>query len=515
MAHFWLIAASTSVICYVATWGARFIAPKIGYLDAPDGGRKTHQRATPLLGGLAIGLSFALGVVAIMLTTTPFEFAENRRFVLGLLIGSFLYSCLGLWDDRWSIRARYKFLLQIGAAIPFVILGPAITKLNLLGLQLELGVLAVPFTVFWIVSCVNIVNLIDGMDGLATSIALIVAITLAILSFSLGQTGLAAIGLLFSASLVGFLFHNWPPAKIFLGDAGSLTIGFVIGALSTGSALKTATGFVLIFPAVLLAIPIVDTALAIVRRKLMGQGIGDGDRGHIHHRLQDRGFSKVRSLMVISGLCVAMALAVIVARYTKSDWLALVLGLTFLIVSIRIRVLGFHELNLASRSLRILMQVTRSALTGLRTKMSSMRLAADGPRNASLLWDLVESKSQAAGAFAVELVIEDSLTGDRNVLQRWSRGEETSGNGTSGVGSAAWDICYRVKRDEDTLLAFTARGACIDDQQQQDFESLAHLSTEICECWPVERAEILSIEDHFPASPDDSKQQVAIDRQAA
>ena len=147
--------------------------------------------------------------------------------------------------------------------------------------------------------------------------------------------------------------------------------------------------------------------------------------------------------------------------------------------------------------------------------MSSMRLATDGIRNASLLWDLVESKSQAAGAFAVELVIEDSLTGGRNVLQRWSRGEETSGDDASCVGSAAWDLCYRVKRDEDTLLAFTARGTCVDGQQQQAFESLAHLSTEICECWPVERAEILSIEDHFPASTDDSKQHVAIDRQAA
>ena len=132
----------------------------------------------------------------------------------------------GLWDDWSPIRARYKFILQIAATIPFVVLGPSIESLQCLGVRLELGMMAVPFTIFWIVSCANILNLIDGMDGLASSVGLIASATLATLFLSLNHLALATVGFVFVACLCGFLLHNWPPAKIFLGDSGSLTIGF-------------------------------------------------------------------------------------------------------------------------------------------------------------------------------------------------------------------------------------------------------------------------------------------------
>ena len=495
MSSIWVIAASTTVVAYLVTWAARCLAPKIGFLDAPDGAQKVHQHATPLLGGAAVYFSFAVGIAVLLLSDGNFaQETGSRSFLFGIMLSGGLFCCLGLCDDRWPLRARYKFLLQIVAAIPFVLLGTSIAKIHLLGMEVDLGIMAIPFTIFWIVSCVNIVNLIDGMDGLAATIGLIAATTLALLSLWLGQTSLAAIGFLFAASLFGFLFHNWPPARIFLGDAGSLTIGFVIGALSTGGALKTATGFVLIFPTVLLAIPIADTALAIVRRKLMGRGIGDGDRGHIHHRLQERGLSKVNSLLVITGLCVAMAVVVLIAGQIQSDWLALVLGSAILSAGFLGRILGYHELHLANRSLRIVLQVARNSAAGLKSKMSSMRLTASGVRNSGLLWELVETKAKLAGAIEVKLAVEDLPSQTHNVVRRWSHPE------TNPEVMATWEINYCVVRSCDAQVVFAARGSCKVEEEQQAFEMLAHLCSEICKGWPIDSPAILSMSDHFSES---------------
>lgn len=491
MSSLWVIAASTVVLAYLVTWAARPFARKIGFLDAPDGAKKTHQHATPLLGGAAVFIAFTVSVLLLLFTSDYFAAAASRNFLFGIMLSGGLYCCLGLYDDRWPLRARHKFLLQIVATIPFVALGTSIAKLHLLGMELNLGFMAIPFTIFWIVSCVNVVNLMDGMDGLAATIGLVASTTLALLSLSLGQTTLAPIGFLFAASLCGFLFHNWPPARIFLGDAGSLLIGFVIAALSTGGALKTATGFVLIFPTVLLAIPIADTALAIVRRKLMGQGIGDGDRGHIHHRLQERGLSKVNSLLVIVGLCVAMAAVVLVAGHIQNDWLALVLGSAILTAGFLGRILGFHELHLASRSIQIVLQVARHSVDGLRARMSSMRLAASGSRHSGSLWELVEAKAKLAGAIEVELTVEDVPSETQNVVRRWVRPEARS------VGTATWNIRYCVIRSRDARVLVAAKGYSMAEEGQQAFESLAQLCTEICRGWPVDSPAILSISNHF------------------
>ena len=141
--------------------------------------------------------------------------------------------------------------------------------------------------------------------------------------------------------------------------------------------------------------------------------------------------------------------------------------------------------------------------------MSSMRLTTSGTRNSTLLWELVEAKAQSAGAFEVELVIEDAPTGARNIVRSWSCTESEQ------LGIRIWDIRYRVRRDKDVHLAFTARGSCADDQQQQAFESLAHLSSEICQSWPTDTPAILSIEDHLPVLAEDTNQSAVLERQAA
>jgi UDP-GlcNAc:undecaprenyl-phosphate GlcNAc-1-phosphate transferase len=487
-----LIAASTFVLAYALTWAARWLAPQLGFIDKPDGGRKNHRKATPLLGGVAIYLAFAIGMTAIFLGTNVWsQSPTHSTFSLALLISGALFCGLGLWDDWSPIRARYKFILQIAATIPFIVLGPSIESLQCLGVRLELGMMAVPFTIFWIVSCANILNLIDGMDGLASSVGLIASATLATLFLSLNHLALATVGFVFVACLCGFLLHNWPPAKIFLGDSGSLTIGFVVGALSAGGALKTATGFVLIFPIVLLGIPILDTALAIFRRKLMGQSIGDADYGHIHHRLQQRGLSKLQALLVIIGLCSAMAIAVIVAGRMRSEWFALAFGGAVLLAMVVGRVFGFHEFNLAIRSLRIVHRVFLIAVDGLRARMSFLRFETIGSQDSGALWKLMESCAEGVGGTRVELTIENDENLTVNTVAHWERKEPVNKRGI------VWDVRYSVPREEGLRVTLVATGSYVENEREQELEHLIQLSSQVCRSWPLEGPAVLSIEDHF------------------
>ncbi len=494
-----VIAASTFVLAYAFTWAARWIAPHLGFVDRPDGNRKVHAGAMPLLGGAAVFLAFVFGVLAIFLGTNLWmRGPANFAFGLALLASGSLYCGLGLWDDWSPLRARYKFLLQIVATIPFVALGPSIESLQCLGIRLDLGPMAIPFTILWIVSCANILNLIDGMDGLASSVGLIAVATLATLALSHNHLGLAAIGFVFVACLSGFLLHNWPPAKIFLGDSGSLTIGFVVGALSTGGVLKTATGFVLIFPIVLLSIPILDTVLAILRRKLMGQSIGDADYGHIHHRLQQRGLSKLQALLVIIGFCMTMAVGVIVAGKMGSEWLALSFGSVVLFAMIVGRVFGLYELNLIIRSLQIVHQVMQSAVKGLRARMSFLRFEATNPSDSQpdsqALWSLVESSAEAVGGTRVELIVEDQSGQPATTVAQWQK------QGTDSTQQADWDVRYSVPREDGMRVTFFARGSFPKGEHTQQLENLVPLSAQICQIWPVEQPSVLPMEKHFLAT---------------
>ena len=179
-----------------------------------------------------------------------------------------------------------------------------------------------------------------------------------------------------AGSLCGFLLHNWPPASIYLGDSGSLMIGFVIGALAIESSIKKATGFALAIPLVLVSVPVFDTCMAIVRRKLNGRGIGEADRGHIHHCLQDRGLSRAQSLLVISALCVVMAAVTLVSAYFQNDRLALGLCLALLALLIVGRVFGYDETILFFRYIQAMSTLLAATSGVLRTQMAVDRMAA-------------------------------------------------------------------------------------------------------------------------------------------
>src|SRR5262249_14448388 len=186
--------------------------------------------------------------------------------------------------------------------------GLVVERVRLFHYHLEFGLLAIPFTIFWLLGAINALNLIDGMDGLLTSVGLIISAAIAVMAAYQGHWMAACMAVALAGALLGFLVYNFPPARMFLGDSGSMLIGLVIGVLALQSSLKGPATVALTAPAAILAIPIFDTAAAILRRKLTGRSIYTTDRGHLHHCLLGRGLSTRVVLLCISSFCLLTGL---------------------------------------------------------------------------------------------------------------------------------------------------------------------------------------------------------------
>ena len=277
------------------------LANYIGAIDIPDE-RKIHKKPMPRLGGLAIYGAFLVGYIL---------YGEITTQIISILIGSFIILLIGIFDDIKPIKAKYKFLVQLIAAIIVVIYGQIFfTEISVLGLTIRFNtIVSYILSIFFIVAISNAINLIDGLDGLADGISTIYFLTICIIAIILGRvTGLdftLAI-IMFGASL-GFLIHNFPPARIFMGDSGSLFLGFMISVIALVS-YKVATLTSLIIPIVILAIPIFDTALAILRRLLKKESIGTPDKEHFHHQLLKLKFSNRISIIIIYAISIIFSI---------------------------------------------------------------------------------------------------------------------------------------------------------------------------------------------------------------
>lgn len=287
---------------------------KLGALDRPDQ-RKVHKRVMPRLGGLAIYLSF---VAAVLLTM------DITMQVCGILVGGTMIVILGFVDDTRGLSPRFKLAGQIAAAaavIPFGLEVNSLTNPFSNEMPIALGYLSIPVTVLWIVSVTNAVNLIDGLDGLAGGTTFISALTLAGVVWIetttsgflvSGQSEAVALALILAASIVGFLRYNFYPAKIFLGDSGSMYLGFSMAALSIMGMAKSATFISVIIPVVILGIPLLDTVFAIVRRYCGHRPIFQPDKEHLHHRLLQMGLSHRQAVLSIYGVNVVLGLSAVV-----------------------------------------------------------------------------------------------------------------------------------------------------------------------------------------------------------
>jgi len=306
------------------------LAWRLGVVDRPVG-NKIHQRAPPLMGGVAIALAF-LAAALLRLSLNP--------QLVGLLVGCVLAAALGFWDEVRTLKPRAHFLGQIGVVIVTLLVGfPRITSLSnplhgfngssgsfflsaLFGFKpLYAGhdlvphdsapfvtlVIGVLFTIFWIVGMMNTVNFLDGLDGLAGGVTAIAALFLGLWSVVAARNGFAThdnqnviLPLILCGAILGFLVYNWAPARVFMGDSGSMFIGFALGALSIFGQIKFGTALLL------LIVPIVDVAWAIVRRLLGRRSFASGDKHHIYHRLLELGLSRRAVVLLFYALCIAL-----------------------------------------------------------------------------------------------------------------------------------------------------------------------------------------------------------------
>lgn len=326
----------------------RRLALRWNIVDHPDDHRKLHRGIIPLAGGLAV---FA-GVVTALIITYFWSPGWRGRFAadwdsLGaLLIASTAICLLGLMDDRWGLRGRQKLVGQILVALILISSGMVIRTLAIFEIPFELGLLAIPFTLFWLVGATNALNLIDGMDGLATSVGIVLSLAISVMAMMTGHPIDALVAMAIAGSLVGFWVYNSAPASIFLGDAGSMMIGLVLGALAIRCSLKGPATIALVAPTALLAVPIMDVTMAIVRRLLMGRSIYSADRGHLHHRLLSRGYNQRMTVLIISLLCMITAAAALYAEFIRNDLLAIIAVAAIIAMLAVTRLFGYEELQL-------------------------------------------------------------------------------------------------------------------------------------------------------------------------
>lgn len=285
------------------------IAIHINALDIPNE-RKVHTTPIPRLGGLGIFIGFLVGYMI---------FGQSTVQMNSILIGSFIILLTGMIDDIKPISAKAKLLGQVLASCVIVFYGNILlNNVTILGLDINFGILAYPITILFIVACTNVINLIDGLDGLSGGISSIFYLSTVIICFFQGRfTELELIlSLIMLGSTLGFLVHNFHPAKIFAGDSGALFMGFTIAVISLLGFKTTAITSVFI-PLMILAVPILDTLFAIIRRLLKHQKISTPDKQHLHHQLLKMKFSHRNTVLIIYAINILFAIASIL--YTLKD----------------------------------------------------------------------------------------------------------------------------------------------------------------------------------------------------
>jgi len=295
----------SAILTYIMTPFVEKLARKVGAMDVPEDDRRVHKSPIPRMGGLAIYLAFVVTLVA-------FAGVDNKT--TGIILGSTMIVGIGIVDDIRGVSAKVKLLVQICAALVLVHFGIRIDFFTNFfeseGL-IYLGSLSVPITVFWIVGITNTFNLIDGLDGLAAGIYTISAVTLSYIAYVNGMHETALVTLILAGGCLGFLPFNFNPARIFMGDTGSLFLGFVLAAISIEGVIKGATALTMVLPILAMGLPIMDTTLAICRRVIGGKSIMEADKRHLHHKLLSAGLCQKRAVLLMYGISLMLGMSVV------------------------------------------------------------------------------------------------------------------------------------------------------------------------------------------------------------
>ena len=431
-----VLAFATSLIASLAlTYLVRERATRAGMFDPTDD-RKVHTRQIPRVGGVAIFLSVAIAL-AILALRGGFEgvgLVSSKLTVV--VIGGAATFLLGLYDDLRQMRARYKFAVQIAIAIGIFAAGVRIDTiaLPLIGQISFNPAMGLFFTIFWFVGLTNAFNLIDGLDGLASGAAMFALTTMFVVATINQQAGAALVTLAVAGATLGFLRYNFHPASIFLGDSGSLFLGFMLAGIGAISSQKGSTVVAIAIPLVSLGLPVLDTALAIIRRFLRGQPIFSADRGHIHHRLLGLGISPAKVALLMYAGCAVLALGGMLL-VNQSGYVAVVLAVVGLGVGIVVQRLRYYEFEELGRLLRKGVQQRHVIGRVIRLREAGVRIARQ--RDLERVFDILEDTFAADDFQRAEVrlrpsfaraatsnAVDDRRLEDDVAIWSWNRGAD-------------------------------------------------------------------------------------------
>lgn len=339
MNHNWLLYiaafASAFAITLVTTPLAKKISYLVGAIDYPKD-RGMHKKPMPRMGGIAIVLGFMITVLVMY----RFEHTLELRQFAGFMVGASIIVVLGIVDDIKNLRARFKLCIQILAAMIVIFSG---IKINVVlwPVTTYLQTFSIPITLVWIVGVTNAVNLIDGLDGLAAGVSSIAALCLMVLCIMTGTITAVMLTAALAGACLGFLPRNFNPAEIFMGDSGSTFLGFVLAVSSILGVFKGYAILAVIVSMLCLGLPVFDTMFAMLRRMIRHKPIMQADRGHLHHRLIDRGFSQRQAVLILYGLSLICGLLAIFISFKDSRTIVVVI-LTVLVLSFVIYYFNAH-----------------------------------------------------------------------------------------------------------------------------------------------------------------------------
>ncbi len=343
-----LVAGVSFAMALVLTPVVARLAVSWGWMDNPDGRRKLHRRPVPAVGGVAVVLGFA--VAATVLRWLEEALFPNLVLFHGLseplVVAALGISAIGLVDDARGVGPLAKLTAQVAAGVYLYYRGFEVTRIsNPFGEPIQLGVLALPVTLLWLVGMSNAFNLIDGMDGLAAGIAFVSTVGLMIAAAVNTRWEVMLAGAALAGALAGFLPYNFNPARVFLGDCGALPVGFMLAAIALKGSMKASAAVAVAVPLLALALPILDVGLAVVRRFMRRKRIFQGDRDHIHHRLVDMGLTPRRAVVTLYGVAVLFTgLALLVAMGPgQVVWAAA--AIVLLVIWAGVRALGYWEVT--------------------------------------------------------------------------------------------------------------------------------------------------------------------------
>lgn len=331
MLEIFLLASLTLVISLIVTPFIIKFSIKIKAQDEPNY-RKAHSIPTPTLGGLAIFISFIAGLLILQ---------PSSDYHASMIIGACLIILVGVFDDLYNLSAKTKFLVQIVAALIVVFGGGLeVEFINLpFGGKIEFGVLSSVIAIFWIVGITNAINLIDGLDGLAAGVSSIALFTIAVMAVLMGDVYVSTMALILFFSTMGFLRFNFHPAKIFMGDTGALFLGYMISVLAL-LGFKNITVVSFVIPIFILGVPISDTVIAMIRRRINRKPISHPDSSHLHHRLMKSGFTHKQTVLFIYSLSIMFSVAAIFFSMTTLWGSIIILSVALLAIEILIESLG-------------------------------------------------------------------------------------------------------------------------------------------------------------------------------